>query len=204
MQETTSRQNTLGAMKEHLEGLANSRRVPPGISQAVRELLTAINYADETLINSSLHALREALRLFVRDIVQRELEVTEITKNHIQEGWRKHVDGAAAENFDELKKLIESFIDERITSMTGARDELVKILEEKEYPVENAQQLENSIRDLRRFRENILKEWPSPGRRPAPLNRQAIAEARAAIARGEKGLRKDELVWGNDPSNPNS
>jgi hypothetical protein len=193
--------NKLEELKEKFESLAKSTaRVSPRLSHAARDLLTAISYEDETLIDSSLNSLMEALRMLVREIVQKELDAAKGTKIGIQKGWQECVDGAVHENFDPLKKVIESVIDARIASMTGVRDELVKMLEEKDYPVENAQQLENCIRELRRFKENISKDWPTPGKPPSPLNQQAIAEARAAFTRGDRTMRKDELVWESDPA----
>jgi hypothetical protein len=200
----TSKRSKLDVLKEQMEGLAKRvQPVRPGLSQAVRDLLTATSYDDETLISSSLNALFEALTGVVRDIVQSELEASDAAKKGLQEAWREYVDGFPCENFDELRKMLESFIDERIARMTGVRDELVRLLEERDYQIENTQQLEDSIRDLRRFRENILKDWPSPSKRPAPINRQAVAEARAAIERGEKGMSRDDLVWGRDPPKKN-
>jgi hypothetical protein len=191
----TTNPSRLDALREQMERLAkNAQPVHPELSQAVRDLLTASNYADDTLINSSLNSVFEALTGVVRDIIEREVKVYVETKKGLQELWREYIDSAPRENFDELRKMIESFIDERIARMTGLRDELVKVLEERDYQVENAQQLEDTIRDLRRFRENILKDWPASGGRPAPINRQAIAEARKAIGRGEKGMRREDLV----------
>ena len=159
-------------------------------SQAIRDFLAATSYRDETLIKASVKSLFEAMTRVVQDIVKRELEVSDATKKGLQEVWREQVDGVPCENLDEVRKTLESFIDEQIAKMANVRDGLVRALEERDYRVENKQQLEHSIRDLRTFRENILKDWPSSSRKPAPLNRQAIAEARAAIARGEKGMRR--------------
>jgi hypothetical protein len=201
----TTKRSKLDALKEQVESLARRvQPVRPELSQAVRDLLTASCYDDETLINSSMNALFEALTGVVREIAQREIEVADATKKGLQEAWHEYVDGFPCENFDEFRKVLESFINERIARMTGVRDELVRVLEERAYPIENTQQLEDSIRDLSRFKENILKDWPSSSKRPAPINRQAVAEARAAIARGEKGMRRDDLVWGSDPPKKNS
>ena len=45
---------------------------------------------------------------------------------------------------------------------------------------------------------DLLKDWPSPNKRPSPINRKLLAETRDAIIRGERGLKKEELIWGND------
>jgi hypothetical protein len=195
MPDTTNRSKR-DAVKQRLEDVA--KRIPPEVapemSQAIRDFVTAANYPDRTLINSSLNSVFEALSKLVRDIIQAELKISEDIKEHVREVWREHIDGVPLDSFEEIRKAIESLIDERIAKMTGLRDEPVRLLEEREHHVENAQQLEDGIRDLRRFRENIFKDWPRPGKRPVLIDRQAVDEAKAAIARGEKGMRREELV----------
>jgi hypothetical protein len=195
----------IDALKEKLQDIAgSSARVAPQLSDAILDVLTALDYADESLLASSCNSLLSCLVVVARDIIQREVKASEDTREGIKKAWREHVDGVACENFDEIKNVIESIIDERIASMTKIRDKLVKPLEEKEYQVENSQQLEDGIREVRRFRETILKDWPSLNKRVSSINRQAVAEAREASARGNKGMRKDELIWGRTPSDEKS
>jgi hypothetical protein len=196
MPDTVNR-NQAETMKRTLESIANSSSgVPPQVNSAILDVVTAANYADEALLVSSFNSLLSCLADVARYLIQRTITAVEETKTAIRKGWRESVDCLACEDFDDLKNAIESIIDERISTMSQLRDKMVKKLEERDYKVENAQQLEDAIRDLRQFRQDILKEWPSPNKPPSSLNRQAIAEAREAIARGEKGLRKDELIWG--------
>jgi hypothetical protein len=191
MPDTVNR-NQAETMKRTLESIANSSSgVPPQVNSAILDVVTAANYADEALLVSSFNSLLSCLADVARYLIQRTITAVEETKTAIRKGWRESVDCLACEDFDDLKNAIESIIDERISTMSQLRDKMVKKLEERDYKVENAQQLEDAIRDLRQFRQDILKEWPSPNKPPSSLNRQAIAEAREAIARGEKGLRKD-------------
>jgi hypothetical protein len=193
----TAKRDQLEALKQTLESIAaSSRDGTSALSRAILDLVIAADYADKALLESSLNSVLSCVADLARDLIQSMIATTEQTKAAIRQYWREKVDCVANEDFDELKNGIESIIDMRISSMSNARDELVKKFEEKGYKVENAGQLEDSIRNLRQFRQDILKEWPLPSKSPSPLNRQAIAEARAAIARGEKGLRKDELIWG--------
>jgi hypothetical protein len=200
MPDTTDR-SKLEALKENLEGIANaSSQVGPAVSHAIRDFVAAISYEDKTLMKSSWNSLLEAFCDFVRDIIQKEIAASHATKTALQEGWRHFVDGVACEDFDELTKEIGSFIDKRIASMTRVRDEAVRVLERSDRAVENASQLEDCIRDLEKVKENILKDWPLTSKPLPPVNRQMIAEARAAIARGETGMRREDLIWGSDPS----
>lgn len=198
MPDTVS-QNELKALERELERLSNSSNVRPEFSRAMLDVMAALNYADEILVNSSFEAFLSSLSDVTRSLIQRELAASENTKTAIRQGWREYVDGSPLENFDDLKNLIESTIDARIFVMTQLRDKLVKPLEEREYVVANGQQLEDAIRDFRQFRQDILRDWPSSNKPPSPLNKRAIAEAREAVAKGEKGMRKNELIWGKTP-----
>ena len=80
--------------------------------------------------------------------------------------------------------------------MTRLKDKLVGPLGEWECRVENADDLERGIRDLRQFRHDLLRNWPSSNALPSAIDKAAIAEARAAIASGTGGLKKDQLKWG--------
>jgi hypothetical protein len=169
----------------------------PQVSEAAIGLITAVNYDDETLVNSAHASLLAALAELASNCVAWELSATEGTKSGLRAGWQKYINKKAYELavFDEIKDKIESIIDERIARMLNVR-KFVDCLKNLEQEVKNAQALEDGIRDLRRFREELLKGWPS--RKPSsPLNKAAIAEARAAMNRGEKGMSKDELAWGN-------
>jgi flagellar biosynthesis/type III secretory pathway protein FliH len=196
----TVHRGELDALKKELEEKAKSTaRVAPQVSEAIQELITAISYDDRALLDSSLNSLFSCLADVARDIIKREVLASEGIREGIRQAWKERFEGRPCENLDEVKNVIASPIDERMASMIRLRDNLVKMIGENGYPVENAQQLEDGIRELRRFRENILRDWPSPSRQPSPINRKAVAEAREAIARGEKGLRKQDLVWGEPP-----
>jgi len=188
----TTNRSGLDALKDESEHVAKRSR--PEMSQAIRNLVSAISYDDETLMESSQTSLYEALALAVRDIINKEIEASEKTKQSLREAWFTRVDGIPRSDFEDVRAVIESLIDGRIARMTCLRDEPVKLLEQQECPVENADQLEESIKAMRLFRENILADWPVPGKRPAAINRQAIAEARAAIGQKGKWLRKEEMI----------
>ena len=197
MPEVESRRH-LDALKMELKELAGSG-TDPKLTQPIEDMLTALHYADETLLEASFHSLLSGLTDVARDFVVKELKLVNATKEGIAKGWREHVDGHACEEFDELKNVIESLIDDRIASMSRLRDKLVRPLNERGCIVDNAPHLEEGIRDLRQFRHDLLRNWPSSSKLPTAIDRAAIAEARAAIASGAKGLRKDQLKWGHEP-----
>jgi hypothetical protein len=167
------------------------------VSDTASAFLTALNYQDQALVDSANASLLAAFAEVASKCVVMELGATARTKSGLKEAWLKYIDKKAYELtvFEDIKDEIESIIDERMARMLKARD-FLNNLEALDQQVKNAQALKDGIRDLRRFREELLKGWPS--RKPSsPLNQAVIAEARAAIKRGERGMSKEELVWGN-------
>jgi vacuolar-type H+-ATPase subunit I/STV1 len=200
MQDTVSR-NEIDELKRELQNLCKvGKDRAPKVTDAVLALIAAVDYEDEALMDSSAASVMASLAELARDCIAKAIKVSEATKTALREAWKKHIDKKAFEItvIEEIKDEIETIIDERIERLSKLR-KWVKSLEEQEEQVENAPSLEEAIRDLRRFREDILKGWPSR-KPPAPLDRKAIAQAREAIARGEKGMSKDELIWGNKRS----
>lgn len=182
-------------LREELENIANSvTGIRPEFTQAIRDFLTAISYEDKTLVASTRNALLDALRGAVQDSLPAELERSKLIMEAVRSFVRKKVAGFLFEDdVEEPKKAIEVVINERIVSLTGLRDEVVAKLEQMGYPIDNAQDLQDGIRDLRRFLENLFKEWPRVGEPPAPLDKKAIEEARSQIV--EKGLRKEDMKY---------
>jgi len=191
----------LNALKMEFSAIiGSSARVSAQLSDAINDVLTALGYEDQPLLEASFTSLHSSLSEVARDIIQKAVKASEAIKETIKKGWREHVDGVACEDFDELKNLLESLIDERIANMTRIQANVVAPLAKNGVQVENAQQLEESIRDLRKFRADIIKDWPVPNKRPSPVNRKSISDARVAIRRGDYGMRKEELTHGNPPA----
>jgi hypothetical protein len=189
----TSSKNKLSALKKQLDGIADQSGASK-LSHAIGDLLSAISYDDKILIHSSLNYLLEALRLTAKDLVERELKNTESMKRSLREAWHEHIDGLVCENFEELRKVVESIIDDRLAMITSFRDQGIKQLEELGYHVDNANQLEASILDLQTWKQEIFRDWPSPNKVPSPLNREALAQVRAALSRGKKGMTKEDII----------
>jgi hypothetical protein len=191
----------LDALIDELQRIAGETASKhPRISDAALGLIAACDYEDETLLDSSWASLLAALAEVANRCVARELAASEGTQTGIREAWQKRIDKQAYELsvFEKIKDKIESVIDERIASMLKVRM-FVRSLEEDGQQVGKSQALEDGIRQLRKFREELLRVWPA--RRPAsPIDREAVSKAREAIRRGEKGMSKDQLIWGGKRS----
>ena len=178
---------------EHLADVAVG--MCPQASDAARTLIAALQYNDKVLVDSALTSLFPALADVVDECIPKEINLSAVTQESLGESWQKHINGKAYEFavFEDIKDKIESIIDERITSMMNLR-KLVNDLGKLGQTVEKAQALDEGIRQLRRFREDFLKRWPSP-KQPLPIDRDAISKAREAIRGGAKGMTKDQMIW---------
>jgi hypothetical protein len=197
MAETTNRSAGLlpKKLRENLERIVTSTiTTRPEFSQQIRDFLSAISYEDRVLMGSSLDALLDGFRLVVRDSLVSELRMSKATMDAVRAFLQEHVEGVLFEDDVEVpNQAIAAVVDERIVVLVGWQDDVVLRLEKMGHLVENAQALRDGILELRRFRETLLKQWPRVGEPLAPLDRQAIQEARSQIA--QKGLRKEDMCY---------
>jgi hypothetical protein len=176
-----------------LEDLArHDRDVSPALSQGIRALQTAMDYEDPTLIRSSFNAILESFQNLVEDSIQRQLGRPQL----LREFWRKIWEVLRCqplENVDELGKQIKDRIDKQLENLTSLRDGPVRMLQARGYPVENAQQLDRAIADVEELKAGIFENWPWSNQALPAVDREMVAESRAAIARGE-GERMEDLI----------
>jgi hypothetical protein len=197
----TGQGNDLDELESELQRLANKAASKcPQVADAALALITAVNYEGETLVDSSFASLQVALAEVANGCVVRELSASAGTQEGLRQGWQRYIDKKAYELtvLDEIKDKIEWIIDERIARLLNLR-KFVQSLEELGQQVEKAKALDEGIRELRKFREDLLGGWPSR-RPPSPIDPDAVAKAREAIRRGDKGMSKRELIWGDKRS----
>jgi hypothetical protein len=192
----TLKDNEFDELKGELQRLADKAAgTRPQVSDAALALIAALEYDDETLVKSSSASLAAGLAELANDCVARALSASDGTQAGLREGWRRYIDKKAYELavLEDIKDKIESIIDEQIAGMLKLR-RFVQGVEELSQHVKKSQALEEGIRELRKFREDLLRGWPSR-RPPSPIDREAVSKAREAILRGEKGMSKDQLMW---------
>ncbi len=175
--------------------------VPRAFAQAMKALLTAMEYQDPTLVRSSLEEVLESLRDVTREAIEKRLGWPELSRRACRK-IREAMKGFPQENFDELGEGIESQFDRMLEILTDLRDGPVKMLQDKGYEVENAVQLERDIRELQELKQGMLENWPWSSQSLPPVDREMVARSKAAIARGETGESLEELIrrLGGDPS----
>jgi len=107
--DATTDRGMLDLMKE-FEQLARNfaARDKPEVARAIQSFITAANYLDEVLTESSMAAVWSSLAELVRDFIDKELEKAVGARQSIREGWTTFVEGRAlpGENFNKLRKVI--------------------------------------------------------------------------------------------------
>jgi hypothetical protein len=198
----TASHATRKAMREEIERLVGQldARFPPALIEAMQSLLTAIDYDDVALMRSQVHASLEGLQQVVHESIQRSLGWPQ----RARDSWRTilgMLKGLPYENWDEAGKPLVSGLDGLLKNLSDLRDGAVKPLQKHGYEVENAAQLENTIRELQELKEGIVESWPWSDRELPPVDRAMVAESRAAIKRGE-GEPIEDLIrrLGGDPA----
>ena len=101
--------------------------------------------------------------------------------------------GCPFENLDEVGRGLESRFDEMLKTLIDLRDGPVKLLQEEGHDVENSVQLNRAIEEVQELKKSVLEDWPWSDQELPPVNRQMVAESRAAIKRGE-GERIEDLI----------
>jgi hypothetical protein len=90
--------------------------------------------------------------------------------------------------------MLEAAFDDLLKIRLDMRDGVVNVLQRLDYEVANAAQLDKEIADLRELKVTVLKDWPWEDRELPAVDRAMVARSREAIARGETGIRVEDLI----------
>lgn len=166
--------------------------IPPSFAQALRSLLTGMEYNDLTLMRSHLNSALESLVDVVNEAIQKRLGWPERMKAGAKEIWEA-LKNCPGENFDELGKEIESSLDKIIKDLNGFH-EPIRTLREHGHEVESEAALEREIEELRSLKNSMLENWPWSTQDLPPVDRDMVTRAREAIRRGDQGERIEDLI----------
>jgi hypothetical protein len=188
-----TRRDTLRAELERLVKL-DEMRAAPAVHRAIQSLLTALDYRDATLIGSHANTLVEAIRDFMADQVKGVLGRPKLFKEAWRKIWEEHLKGQPFENLDDLGKAFESLINKAQVDLVDLRDGPLRILQDLGFAIDNRDEIDRDIEDLRKLKADVLQDWPWSDRVLPPVNRRMVEESRAAVARGEKGDSIKDLI----------
>src|SRR5207245_590294 len=112
------------------------------------------------------------------------LEASAAFQEGLREGWRDGTDQQTFEGdiLEEIKDKIEAIFEERMADLLKVR-KFVNCVIDHGHTVEKSAALDQGIGQLRQFREDFMKRFPSR-RPPLPIDREGIARAREAFRNG--------------------
>ena len=167
--------------------------VPAGFTQAMRSFLLAMEYDDAALMRSHLNAALESLVEVTNEAVRRRLGWPQRIENPCRR-LQEAADQGTVGEFDDLGREIATRFDKMISDLTDLRDGSVKLLLDHGYEIEEATKLDEDIKALMRLKEETLGNWPWSHSALPPVDRQMLAESKAAFLRGERGDPVDVLI----------
>jgi hypothetical protein len=185
MPTATGRGSPVGHQEE-LERLARAFDAShlPAVTQAMRAVLTAMDYNDPALLQSSMNEAGLALADAIGEEILRQHKWVALARD-VCRGTMRDLTCVPAENFDETGRSLESFLDNLLRHFAELRDQRVSLLLDRGYEVRNADCLARDIEDLQALKTETLGDWPwSWEDRPPPLNREMVERSRATIALG--------------------
>jgi hypothetical protein len=96
------------------------------------------------------------------------------------------------EDWDEFHRDIRTHFDAILRPLIKLRYSAVKV--ERNYRLNNAQQLDDDIKELQQLRNEILDHWPWSNEELPAVNQEMVAASMAALQRGEQGVPIDDLL----------
>jgi hypothetical protein len=184
------------ARKEQIQALIKKFEGSERLSELVKTLnalVTAIDYDDSVLIESSLDGIFEAIARTVEKCIADFAGTAEKIRPLLPAFWNM-IEDYPPEGFQEIGHTIASQFDNQLKMGEELRDKIIKILRDHEYKVGNAAALDQEIRELRTLKAEMLKDWPWEDRPLPAVDRAMVTRSRDAIACGEKGLRVEDLI----------
>lgn len=187
---------TAGAVNElrhELDALVEAvpAGTPPGLAEAVRGLMAAIDYNDPALIRSHWETMREAVVTTADAEIDRLLVRAERTK--VLCDRVRALDAAPVEEYDRLGRALEQLFAGLGGSIDRLRATWIDLARKYGANVSKAAALDDADREIQILQERTLRNWPwSSGGLP-PVDRGMVNRSREARARGE-GFSIEEAI----------
>ena len=182
-------------LREVLEGLASKcdASIPKAITEALKSLLTGMDYDDQALIRSSLESAMVSFAVAMDEAIQERIGWPQFARATCRQIWDLMRE-SPVENLDEAGTMIESYFDGILHVLVDLRDGPVKVLMGKGYEIKNALQLESDIRELQQLKKESLENWPWSNRELPPVDLAMLDASISAFIGGEKGERIENLI----------
>lgn len=163
-------------------------------AQAIRSLLTALEYDDPAIRDSHLENAKQCFidhaEEFISESIKESRASRILCEGHVQSFSEEMI--SPSRKFDEYGEKLQEFTQMNLRMLVKMQRELFSVYEDVVFS--GAGPLQNEIQRWRHFENSFLKPWPWTSRTRKPVDRGMLTEAKLARERGEKGLPAEEAI----------
>jgi hypothetical protein len=186
----TITQTSRHPFRDSLSSLDGS--VPTKVVQALRSVVTALEYADRPLVRSQIETAKATMVEDIEAFVAKVIKLSQQHRFDLRVGWGE-VGGHPSQASDEAGKAIETDLNCAISTLIDVRDNLLGDLQSLGLKVQNEETLHTEIAEMKAFQSSFIGSWPWSSN-PLPASDKAmLARGRAGSLRGE-GIPIEDLI----------
>lgn len=160
----------------------------PAMVNAIRGLISAMEYEDQALIASFANTFVDAIQDLVTEISGYQRTIVERIKSSCDNA-RKHVRENPGGNHDAIGASLQEAIDQMLKSCLRVREAAARL----DGRIDDSTIQEN-IQTIQALRTGVVQNWPWSKLPPPPVDRGMVERSRAAFRRGEVGESVSELI----------
>jgi hypothetical protein len=164
-------------------------------AQAVRSILTALEYNDDELLGSHLETAKQC---FI-DLAEEKIADSIKDSKDMFMQCEKFVDSFASQGvvspskeLDDAGEQLQKIVQLQLKQLTDLQRSNASAFDE--IALSGSGPLQNEINRWREFENSYLKEWPWGSRKRKPVDRAMLAEAKRSRERGETGIPVEDLI----------
>jgi hypothetical protein len=164
------------------------------LAEAIRAFMTAMEYDDPALRDSSLETTKQCFIDFaeerISNIIKQSKSSLEFCENCIADIAKQVI--SPNHRIDELGEKLQELAQLNLRRLTRFQSNLQRAF--GDITLSGSGPLQNEIKRWRDFEDSYLKQWPWTSRKRSPVNRELLAKSKQSRERGETGISAEDLI----------
>lgn len=163
--------------------------------QAVRSVLAALEYKDNTLLHSHLETAKQCFIDYVEERIAACIKDSKDTFSFCEECVESLIARRAVSpdrELDDLGERLQKIAQGQLKLLTDLQHGVVLAFDDLSFS--GSGPLQNEINRWREFENAYLKQWPWTSRKRKPVDRAMLAESKRSRERGETGISVEDLI----------
>jgi len=171
---------------------------PDAFNEAMKSLLTALEYKDFEMMKAHLETARDSLLDKTITKIERFVSLSKQVLDDLDKRFFCSLNFVydpivpLETSFDETGNSLSELVDSMLSRIDKLMD-AVTFFHTKNIGIPNASELVDQSNRWLSVQENVVGTWPWSYREPPPVDRNMIAESREAFKRGE-GVAIEDLI----------